>query len=253
MQEIVVYGSDPRMDYVAGYFYNLGFDVYEDLSRKEACMITAPKLSDVEERELLACASSGQRLYYGILSSECLAGLQEKNLICKSYLKMEKLVSENAKLTASGLMHIAKKEAVLPESHCLLFGYGHCGKAIAKVLHEAGAKVDVCIRRKDCLAELEKENFGYVNLLQKFRYSYDKYSYVFNTIPALVLDADMLQLLPDNIMIYDIASYPGGTDFSYCDMHGIRAGLYLGLPGKYYPKEAGVVIASCIYEHEFAT
>ena len=80
-----------------------------------------------------------------------------------------------------------------------------------------------------------------------------KYGYVFNTIPAMVLDAGHLQWFSPSILIYDIASSPGGTDFAYCKAHGIRADIYLGIPGKLYPKEAGTVIASGIYEHVLAT
>lgn len=53
--------------------------------------------------------------------------------------------------------------------------------------------------------------------------------------------------------IYDIASSPGGTDFAIVRHTGIRADIYLGIPGKLYPKEAGTVIASGIYEHALAT
>ena len=76
---------------------------------------------------------------------------------------------------------------------------------------------------------------------------------MFNTIPAMVLDAGHLQWFSPSILIYDIASSPGGTDFAYCKAHGIRADIYLGIPGKLYPKEAGTVIASGIYEHVLAT
>lgn len=90
-------------------------------------------------------------------------------------------------------------------------------------------------------------------LAQWDHYAYDKYSYVFNTIPAMVLDAGHLQWFSPSILIYDIASSPGGTDFAYCKAHGIRADIYLGIPGKLYPKEAGTVIASGIYEHALVT
>ena len=43
------------------------------------------------------------------------------------------------------------------------------------------------------------------------------------------------------------------AEIEYCKAHGIRADIYLGIPGKLYPKEAGTVIASGIYEHALAT
>ena len=48
MRNIIVFGHDPRMESVAGYFYHLGYDVYENPEEPvaDACVITAPKLSD---------------------------------------------------------------------------------------------------------------------------------------------------------------------------------------------------------------
>ena len=254
MRDIIVFGHDPRMESVAGYFYNLGYDVYENPEEMiaDACIITSPKLSESEEDALCNYVTDSHILYYGILSKKCLEKMAEKNITCKAYLKLEKLVTENAVLTAQGILTIAGRDAVLFESHCLVLGYGHCGKAIADALVYAGANVDVAVRRKELKPELERHGYGYLNLMQWERYAYDKYSYVFNTIPALVLDAAHLQKFSETILIYDIASSPGGTDFGYCRAHGIRADLYLGIPGKLYPKEAGRVIASGIYEHEFA-
>ena len=170
------------------------------------------------------------------------------------YLKLEKLVSQNAVLTAKGIVKVAAKaDAVLRESHCLVLGYGHCGSAIAEVLKQSGANVDVMVRWKDLKNVILEHGCGFLNLMQQNRYSYEKYSYVFNTIPALVLTEDILVRMPENILIFDIASKPGGTDFSYCKQHGIQADLYLGLPGKLFPREAGEIIASCVYEYLLAT
>lgn len=254
MRDIIVFGHDPRMESVAGYFYHLGYDVYENPKESvaDAYVITAPRLSEAEEDVLCAYMTDDQILYHGLLSAACLQKLQQKGVTCEPYLQLEKLVTENAQLTAQGILSIAGRDAVLLESHCLVLGYGYCGKAIADALTKAGAHVDVAVRRKELKTEIEQHAYGYRNLAQWDRYVYDKYSYVFNTIPAMVLDDGRLQWFSPTILIYDIASSPGGTDFAYCKAHGIRADIYLGIPGKLYPKEAGYVIASGIYEHAFA-
>ena len=42
MRNIIVFGHDPRMESVAGYFYHLGYDVYENPEEPvaDACVIT---------------------------------------------------------------------------------------------------------------------------------------------------------------------------------------------------------------------
>ncbi len=256
MQDVIVFGRDSRMNFVAGYFYNLGYDVYEALEScsENACIIAAPKLSDEEEQALCNLRFHGLVLYYGLLSEACRKTLMMHGITCISYLEQEKMVSENAVLTAKGIVKTAAKaDAVLLESHCLVLGYGHCGYAIANALKQCGANVDVMVRRKELKSGIEADGYGFLNLLQQERYHYEKYSYIFNTIPALVLNDELLARMPLDIMIFDIASKPGGTDFSYCREHGIRADLYLGLPGKLYPREAGEIIASCVYEQLLAT
>ena len=80
MRNIIVFGHDPRMESVAGYFYHLGYDVYENPEEPvaDACVITAPKLSEAEEDALCAYVTDDQILYHGLLSAACLQKLQEK-------------------------------------------------------------------------------------------------------------------------------------------------------------------------------
>jgi dipicolinate synthase subunit A len=78
--------------------------------------------------------------------------------------------------------------------------------------------------------------------------SMEKYSYIFNTVPALILTENLLDGFSDNVMIFDIASAPGGTDFAYCRQRGIYAVNSLGIPGKEYPREAGEIIARAILQ-----
>ena len=115
MRNIIVFGHDPRMESVAGYFYHLGYDVYENPEEPvaDACVITAPKLSEAEEEILCAYMTDDQILYHGLLSAASRQKLQEKGVTCHPYLQLETLVTENAQLTAQGILSIAGRDAVL--------------------------------------------------------------------------------------------------------------------------------------------
>ena len=67
---------------------------------------------------------------------------------------------------------------------------------------------------------------------------------VFNTIPALVLPAALLQKMAPETLIIDLASAPGGVDFEAAERFRIRAVLALGLPGKVAPLTAGRILAT---------
>jgi len=59
---------------------------------------------------------------------------------------------------------------------------------------------------------------------------------IFNTVPHQILDRDMLEKVAKDTVIIDLASIPGGTDFEYAQMLGIKAILAPGLPGIVAPK-----------------
>lgn len=53
----------------------------------------------------------------------------------------------------------------------------------------------------------------------------------------------MLERVSKDAVIIDIASIPGGTDFEYAELLGIKAQLAPGLPGMVAPKSAGKILA----------
>ncbi|MFR5969905.1 MAG: hypothetical protein ACLUGF_02180 [Clostridium sp.] len=55
-----------------------------------------------------------------------------------------------------------------------------------------------------------------------------------------------MQGVKPEVCIIDIASRPGGTDFSYCQESSIFAKLCLGLPGIYAPKSSAGILMEVI-------
>ena len=73
-----------------------------------------------------------------------------------------------------------------------------------------------------------------------------KADFIFNTVPVLILDEELLQHVKKDAIIIDLASYPGGTDFEAAKRLGLKAELALGLPGKVAPKSAGQILGKVI-------
>lgn len=249
ISNICVFGEDGRMDYVAQIFYDRGYDVYRDLKNlnSRSVLILPPPCGEREMVQVLPYLVDGQRVYGGMVSNRFIHECALMGVCISDYLKWDQVTADNAVLTAKGIIKEAMAYgAVLQESNCLVTGYGFCGKALSGALAEHGAHVDVMVRNKSLAPVLIDEGFGYVDMAEPVWKSLEKYSYVFNTVPALVLTADVLQAFSDNVMIFDIASLPGGTDFAYCRENHIFAVNSLGIPGKEYPKEAGEIIAYAI-------
>lgn len=248
-KNVCILGNDKRMDYIAEYIYNVGYEISRDIEavNSESIIILPPPVNEKVTIKLIPYLNEGQTVYGGMLSNRMVHECGLRNIKAFDYLKVDSLTEKNAELTAKGIVKEAlANSAVIENSSCLLIGYGFCGKAIARELAEYNASVDIMVRRESLKNEIMEAGFGYVPLNGYDKVCMEKYSYVFNTVPALILDDRLLSRLSHNVMIFDIASAPGGCDFEYCRENNIFAILSLGIPGKEYPMEAGRIIADVI-------
>lgn len=249
IRNVCIIGNDGRMDYVAQSFYGMGYDVYRDLEHvcSESIIILPPSVGEQVTGMLISHLIPGQMVYGGMVSNRLQHECELKNVKVFDYLKWDYVTEANAILTAKGIIREASAlKAVFEESDCLVTGYGFCGKALVDVLLADGARVDVMVRKKELAGIIEDNGCGYVDMNNPGKGKFEKYSYVFNTVPAMVLTDDVLKGFSGNVMIFDIASGSGGTDFEYCREHNLFTLHSLGIPGKEYPKEAGEIISTAI-------
>jgi dipicolinate synthase subunit A len=73
------------------------------------------------------------------------------------------------------------------------------------------------------------------------------YRLVINTVPALVLDRARLHDLDEGALVIDLASRPGGVDYTAAAELGVKALHALSLPGKVAPATSGKIIRDTIY------
>ena len=136
------------------------------------------------------------------------------------YLKREELQIKNALPTAEGAIELAFSELpiTLASAKCLVVGYGRIGKILAKLLSALGADVTVSARKCADLAWISVMGHTPAKTAE-LKGSIKGYDVIFNTVPAMVLDEDILKELDPDVLIIDLASKPGGADF-----YGIKRG-----------------------------
>ncbi|UVI32551.1 dipicolinate synthase subunit DpsA [Paenibacillus spongiae] len=149
--------------------------------------------------------------------------------------------------TAEGavMMAIQNTDITIHGSSCMVLGLGRTGLTLARTLQGLGAKVKVGVRREEHYArayEMGFEPFYIKELLQNV----GNIDLLFNTIPTMIVTAQIIANLPSRAVIIDLASKPGGTDFRFAEKRGIKALLAPGLPGIVAPKTAGRIIADCL-------
>lgn len=149
--------------------------------------------------------------------------------------------------TAEGavMMAIQQTDFTIHGSSVAVLGMGRVGMSVARTFDSLGANVKLGARRSEHLAraiEMGLTPFS-IDQLPKEAESLD---IIINTIPSLVITAQSIARMKPHMLIIDLASKPGGTDFQFAKKRGIKAILALGLPGIVAPKTAGQILASVI-------
>lgn len=173
--------------------------------------------------------------------------LEDNHIAYRDYLKREELSIKNAVPTAEGAIEIAIAETpiTIHGSKSLVLGYGKIGKILSKDLYAMGAQTYVEARKYADLAMIE--GHGYEPLpLDNLKEHIHEFDIIFNTVPALILDDEILTKVKKEALIIDLASKPGGIDFEVAKAYGLKVIWALSLPGKIAPVSSGAIIKDTI-------
>ncbi|RED66082.1 dipicolinate synthase subunit A [Cohnella lupini] len=149
--------------------------------------------------------------------------------------------------TAEGalMMAIQNTDITIHGSNCIVLGLGRTGFTMARTLQAIGANVKVGVRRDEAYARAFEMGFEPFYMPELARQA-GNIDLIFNTIPTMIVTAQVIAQLPLRACIIDLASKPGGTDFRFAEKRGIKALLAPGLPGIVAPKTAGRIIANSL-------
>lgn len=149
--------------------------------------------------------------------------------------------------TAEGaiMMAIQHTDITLHGSKCIVLGLGRTGFTLAHALQGLGASVKVGVRREEQIARAIQMGWKPFVATDLTAYT-GEIDLIFNTIPTMIITAQIISRLPRRTVIIDLASAPGGTDFRFAKKRGIKALLAPGLPGIVAPKTAGIIMANTI-------
>lgn len=245
-----VAGHDARQRAAAQALRLAGFRVVGPEAAALAEYVLLPmsqeRVSD-EVARILQTVRPGTVLLAGRPGAPLRRAAREANLPLADYFQRPELECLNAVPTAEGClaMLLQIRQRTIWESDFLVLGYGRVGRAVARRLGLLGGHVTVAARSAEqranarCAGHHAEPLSALVALLPA-------YDTVINTIPAPILSRAMLQKLPPEALVLDLASRPGGTDFAAAAELGIRAEHALALPGKCAPRTAGTLIAQTV-------
>ena len=278
---IAVLGGDKRMDFAARELAQLGYNVREwgrceDDDSAAFAKMAQEWLSDVDVLMLPLPTSldgthlstplqkGGEGLRMEVLFRSArdklwLAGrFGETFRLCAErdgihwidYFESEILQLKNALPTAEGAIEIAMHElpVVLDGTKVAVVGYGRIGEILSHKLKALGAEVTVYARRPTACTRAELLGCFTKQIMQDVPFDFsDGTRVIFNTVPSRLFTRTLLQTLPRNCLIIDLASAPGGVDMRAAEEIGIRVIFAAALPGKYAPESAGIILGQTVH------
>lgn len=179
----------------------------------------------------------------GVMSDYIKQEAARLNIRVYDFFDMEELAVLNAIPTSEGAIQTAMEESdrTLFGSNVIVLGYGRCGKILSKTLKGIGAKVSVTYRKEADRAYITAEGMTPIGFKELYCYI-SGFDFIFNTIPALVLNREMLKKVAKSAIIIDLAQAPGGTDFVYARDLNLKALYCPGLPGRVAPYTAAEIL-----------
>lgn len=203
------------------------------------------------KKELMKKSENARILFAGSIPNELQEYSRLHQISYYDFMQNEELTVYNTIATAEGAIAEAliRHPSNLHGGNCLVLGYGRCAKTLAHKLAGLSASVTVCVRNPAARAQIMA--CGYQTLtFKELGTNISKFEYIFNTVPSLVLERELLECMNRKAIIIDIASKPGGLDYKAAGELEISAHLCLGLPGKYSPSSSAEALVNVILSEE---
>lgn len=194
---------------------------------------------------LLSAIGPKRPLFIGALPPALAAAAAARGVRVVELASVDEIAVANSVPTAEGAVRLAMERlpVTIHGSKALVLGFGRCGTTLARLLDAMGADVGVVARRaadRARIAAMGLTPWPWSKLAEAVA---DRHV-IFNTVPAVVLTAAVLAATREDVLIVDIASPPGGTNFEAARRLGRTAMMARGLPGKTAPVTAGRILAA---------
>lgn len=191
-----------------------------------------PLISVVEslDKNTLVCG--------GLLPSVLIEKLKENNISYFDYGTSETFAMRNAIPSAEGAIELALHHTpfTLNDARVCVVGYGRIGKILTNRLLGLGCNVTTTARKYNDLKEIGKSGATAIHTYALAKQ--EPFQILFNTVPAMVIDRQVLERQTKDTLVIDLASKPGGVDFDYAKQKGISCIHALSLPAKCAPATA---------------
>lgn len=252
MKRICILGEDDRSKNLRDLYIK---EKYSLVGYDDADYIVAPiplsrdneniTYTDIPLNEIIFVLKnkSSKFLITGSISTKAKEKLEKNNINYIDIMDKEEFVDKNALATAEGTLKIIMENTpkTINGLNVAVTGFGRIAKYLSYMLKSLNANVTVFARNENALKEAKEEyeiEAKNISLLKEAA----SFDFVINTVPAKILNKDVLKNISRSVVIIDVASLPGGVDMDYAKEHKINVLTELGIPSKYSPYSAAEYI-----------
>lgn len=186
---------------------NKNIEWFSDISKIQPldCLIFSP--AKKFENEFLLNLPDRIKLVCGALSSEQIKIINDKNIVYKNLMNDEIFAIKNANLTAEGVLAIIleKSPKSIKNNKILILGGGRIAIALAVLFNKLNIDFAITSFNKDKFPKyyLYTDKCYYKNSYLEHLKEYDV---IVNTIPAKIIDDEMLTLFETDCLFIETAS-----------------------------------------------
>ena len=166
----------------------------------------------------------------------------------RKYEQDAELLGKNADISAEAAVFEAmqRSERTIAGMRVLVTGYGMFGRALASKMKSLGAQVWVAVRRGEVRRQAEEDGMQTISL-QHIKQIANQMDMVLNTIPARVIDEDVLRAFRNGTWLLEMASAPYGFDRDVAIALGCRCDVLPALPARYAPVSAAAALHGTVW------
>jgi dipicolinate synthase subunit A len=223
----------------------------EAMRGADYCLFPIPGIADtalfapaapapiVPDEALLSELAPGAVIFLGAADDHVRAAAESTGVWLSEYESDEELMLQRAPAVVEGAIQRAVEvtDVTIHATNVAVVGYGNIGALLALRLLALGARTHVAARNPIQRADAHARGATALSL-EELVQAARTLEMVFSTVPARVVDREILERLPRRALVMDLAAPPGSVDLALAEELGHRAVWARGL-GRHAPVTVG--------------
>ncbi len=167
----------------------------------------------------------------------------------EDFCAWDSFLTASAVATAEGAVYLSMQHRpiTLSRHRAVVVGFGRIAKHLCHLLYAFGMQVCVCARKHHDRVKALSLGYDACDFCDLSKAVCDC-DFLYNTVPARVIGAQVLEKISADALIMDLASAPGGVDFQEAKAQKKSYLWALALPSSYAPISAGESLGEAIFQ-----